>query len=494
MKLILAMLASMPMVDLPPLPPVSVFPFRNENLKALSNNFFFFPEKPFRGLGLKKKGSWNDVPDKGGGRQYGSLTHAENNNELKSMNSQKLRVMRDGYAHAGDSASTFFIVSDVGCTLNSGRGDGGSQVPTSDGKCWMAVFSPQGPDVRQFGAVGDGATDDTMAVQNWVNYLSENRKVGIASSGNYKLTSSVQVKPSDYWGWRGSGKYKTAFFYAGINKNLDIFDFGGENSSRANEFSGFSVFSYVKMSGGVAFKLSNFINPVIDDVTFGGELYAKNTWHGIWFNGVHEGEMTRFDVMGQGDGIIVNAGSLGNSSNSDLYLDVGFSNRNGGVGLRQAGGFGGLNVGQVQLLGNQGGQLLIDNSISNKSNRETILSANFVADGVHESLDNIVINSPQSSDANLIVYGTVGSASRYGINVISWPNGYLNVSSGRLYNNQSDAVHILDSTVTFVCGSGVSVDNNRGTSVFSVSGVKVYKYCPSFKNMMDNSPHSGKKE
>ena len=64
---------------------------------------------------------------------------------------------------------------------------------------------------------------------------------------------------------------------------------------------------------------------------------------------------------------------------------------------------------------------------------------------------------PGLKESNLISSGTIGSAVRYGINIISWPNGYVNISSGRLYNNKSGAIHMIDNTVTFICGSGASI-------------------------------------
>jgi len=322
--------------------------------------------------------------------------------------------------------------------------------------------------VKDFGATGNGSTDDTAAVQAWVTYLSTNGRMGYVPKGNYKLTSTVTAPQANNWGWRGEGKYKSAFFWAGASTTSDIFALGGTGAdSRGCLFESFSVFSFSAQTAGTAFKLTNFTDPSIDDVTFGGELYAKNTWHGIWFNGCHEAKLTRFDIMGLGDGIIVNSGTLGNSSNSDLYLDVGFANNCGGAGIRCAGGFGGLNVGQVQLLGNMAGQLVVDNSIAAASNREIILSANFVADGVLATQDNIILNSPTSSTANLICAGTIGSATRYGVNVISWPSGFLNFSAGRIYNNVSDAIHMTDATVTLVCGSGLSIDTNGGLGVYS---------------------------
>ena len=53
---------------------------------------------------------------------------------------------------AGLGAPPLFYVPSVGaCSLNAGAGDGGSQVPSSNGKCWLAKFGPEA-DIRQWGA------------------------------------------------------------------------------------------------------------------------------------------------------------------------------------------------------------------------------------------------------------------------------------------------------------------------------------------------------
>lgn len=45
-----------------------------------------------------------------------------------------------------------YTASGSACSLNAGAGDGGSQVPSSDAKCWLAKFPSSGRDVRWFGA------------------------------------------------------------------------------------------------------------------------------------------------------------------------------------------------------------------------------------------------------------------------------------------------------------------------------------------------------
>lgn len=61
-------------------------------------------------------------------------------------------VMRLGVAMAGDAPALNFMPSNSSCSLNLGAGDGGSQVPSADGKCWIANFQPGATDVREWGA------------------------------------------------------------------------------------------------------------------------------------------------------------------------------------------------------------------------------------------------------------------------------------------------------------------------------------------------------
>ncbi len=55
------------------------------------------------------------------------------------------------------------------CFINSGFGDGGSQVPALGGGCWVATFSGD-LDVRWWGA--NGTATDSVSIQNAINYAS----------------------------------------------------------------------------------------------------------------------------------------------------------------------------------------------------------------------------------------------------------------------------------------------------------------------------------
>ena len=91
-----------------------------------------------------------------------------NNAALAAIPSTSPPVTRAGYAAAGDGPTVVYAASGSACSLNAGAGDGGSQVPTSDGKCWIGQITAV--DNRIWGAKNDCATDDTTADQAAINY------------------------------------------------------------------------------------------------------------------------------------------------------------------------------------------------------------------------------------------------------------------------------------------------------------------------------------
>jgi hypothetical protein len=79
-------------------------------------------------------------------------------------------VSRSGFTTAGDGGAAIYTWSPTSCSLNAGAGDNGSQVaPTVGTGCWLASFPPGGVSPQVWGAVGNGAADDTVNLQNAIN-------------------------------------------------------------------------------------------------------------------------------------------------------------------------------------------------------------------------------------------------------------------------------------------------------------------------------------
>ena len=73
-------------------------------------------------------------------------------------------IVRRGVNAPGDAPDLTFVPSSAACPQNGGAGDVGSCVPAVGGGSWRAVMAADGEDARQFGAKGDGTTDDGPAI------------------------------------------------------------------------------------------------------------------------------------------------------------------------------------------------------------------------------------------------------------------------------------------------------------------------------------------
>lgn len=128
-----------------------------------------------------------------GAGDMGGLLHASSTQVLSTTPSRMGRVIRDGFAKAGDAPPLLYVASDAACSLNAGKGDSGSQVPTSDGKCWIANFGAFGADVRHWGVVMDGITSADVALSNALAWAKANQGMLVAPGGKIAVTGARTV-------------------------------------------------------------------------------------------------------------------------------------------------------------------------------------------------------------------------------------------------------------------------------------------------------------
>src|SRR5262249_20783883 len=100
-------------------------------------------------------------------------------------------VWRDDFASGNGAPPLFYRPNSTSCTINSGAGDDGSQVPAAGGGCWNATFE-RDIDIREFGADSTGTNDSVPAV-NAALALGSNHKI-IFPPGTY-LIGSTSTSP-----------------------------------------------------------------------------------------------------------------------------------------------------------------------------------------------------------------------------------------------------------------------------------------------------------
>lgn len=97
-------------------------------------------------------------------------------------------IVRDGYYAAGDSPAVLYTASGSACSLNAGAGDGGSQVQSSDGKCWIAAFGSE-IDARAFGVL-TSAIDNVAPLVKAINAAALAKTRLVLPPGTINLASA----------------------------------------------------------------------------------------------------------------------------------------------------------------------------------------------------------------------------------------------------------------------------------------------------------------
>lgn len=213
-----------------------------------------------------------------------------NNTAMSQMSTEAYSsVYRAGYATAGDSPTLLYTASGSACSLNAGAGDGGSQVPSSNGKCWLAQFN-EPIDVRSFGAKCDNnnATDDAGAIQNALNAgigkavrLPQNRACYIRST----ITASGPIDFGGYGSGSGAGGISndssTLISYTGFTTG-DMFVCNSAYTCVLHDFhveaaSGDRVSDagiHLKCSGSCGNTNTSVAYSIIHNVSFSGQYYS----------------------------------------------------------------------------------------------------------------------------------------------------------------------------------------------------------------------------
>jgi hypothetical protein len=76
--------------------------------------------------------------------------------------------------------------------------------------------------VKDYGAVGDGSTDDTAAISLAISYAASSGKLLVAPAGRYLLSGSGLSLPAGFPGLIGEGLLRTLFYYTGTGTALTI--------------------------------------------------------------------------------------------------------------------------------------------------------------------------------------------------------------------------------------------------------------------------------
>lgn len=182
------------------------------------------------------------------------------------------RAYVNGYYAAGDGGGGAYYYDPLD---TSSTDNGGTIIVATDGGRWK-LSSTTVVSLRQFGAKGDGATDDTTAIQNALTWAASGGKLLRAPAGLYVISAGITATlnngtPINSGGLRltmiGDGPGSTCFQYAGA-ASPTLFTFTGAYADRLL-LEGFRVQHTDQASvssNGIGIALNGQVNTVLRDV------------------------------------------------------------------------------------------------------------------------------------------------------------------------------------------------------------------------------------
>lgn len=327
----------------------------------------------------------------------------------------------------------------------------------------LADRSAERVNLKDFGATGDGSTDDTTAIQAWLVAITAG-KVGYAPAGTYKFTAALS-KALSAFAIVGDGPYQTIFKYAGASTTIDLITIGdGASGYNSVYLHGFRIASDTTMTAGTGLRIRKLGRSSVHSVTIDGQDGNGKLYHGIWFNEVDNVDFVDWDVKAAADGIRVNGG---NDGRAGLMLFCG-KVLHCAVGLRVGGDFGGLYIDQGDIIENDI-NVVIDTTLVATANREIFFSQTAALDSSRVGANLQVSDTLATGSSIIHMDGTwVSAAAQDGILIDASVSMNLMFMGGVLKNSGRDGIRNA-STSSIIVAAPSRCTTNAGYGINSTA-------------------------
>jgi hypothetical protein len=362
---------------------------------------------------------------------------------------------------------------------SNGTGYIGFLYPTAVGRTLYSKLIDYPFSVKDFGAVGDGATDDTTAIQNALNYLVSTGGVCYFPTGLYRITSALSVtfsgtsdlsltRPSI----RGDGSGQSRILWDGVSspstymmtlQRTDSSDNAGLHALSIIEGIGFAPINSGKNYYVSGLYLSKWAFLDVRDV------YCHRMEVGMYLDQVISSVFTKL-VIANNDYGLQSVGAP-SSATSDVYAN----NANTFVGCT----VGGNNIGG--FLSQDGTPVFIGGSI------ETNGQGGTAGTGYGAYIQNTSAGSPQACTFIGVYFEANGTTGNLGANASTadvWIKhdttgdnrmySFIDCEFIRLQNNYAPYSIFVDRSATTACNVGIDNCTFTNTSGYSASSSRPY--------------------
>jgi hypothetical protein len=316
--------------------------------------------------------------------------------------------------------------------------------------------------VKNYGAVGNGVADDTVAIQAALAAASPTVAVYFPP-GNYKITSQITFSTNNVC-IIGDGSSQVVITYAGASTTNDIFVMGNNVNALVNLIiKGIRITSTVTMTGGFAFRFRLLVRSYINDVILEGQdgNSPPKLYGGFWFDGVDNVQLTQYQIVVLNEGIRVNGRAGVGVPKAGLFINDG-KIAGGTIGVRVGGAFGGIYVDMSDIIVCSVAGVKIDTGVVAEGNREIFLGQTCVIDGCGYGVH---ITDALGGGATLQMTGTwVASSVSHGVYFDNCASYIATMAGCIIFNNGGDAVkgNIVGPAIIL---SGSTIRNNGGYGV-----------------------------
>lgn len=181
----------------------------------------------------------------------------------------------------------------------------------------------------RFGATGNGTTDDTAALQAFINYVVGNHLHGFLPAGNYRITDTLDIPERESWIIEGASRHFTNIVQHA--NNIPVLSMGsvaGSGGLHSWELKSFSIDYNSAQTGNtsadcILFPAMGYLG-TIDDIGFKGGYNGIKVASGIVpFWGCHLDRLW-FQQQLRGSCIDMSAGAVAGAPNNrfgSLYTD-----------------------------------------------------------------------------------------------------------------------------------------------------------------------------